>query len=45
MFEYETVMQTREEVEGLPNCREFSRPLSRLYQAMQTQEKSFLFLL
>ena len=38
-------MQTREEVEDLHNCREFSQPLSCLYQAMQTQEKSFLLLL
>ena len=38
-------MQTRDEVEGLPNCREFFQPLSCLYQAMQTQEKSFLLLL
>ena len=33
-------MQTRDEVEGLHNCREFSQPLECLYQAMQTQEKS-----
>ena len=38
-------MQTREEVEGLHNCREFSQPLECLHQAMQTQEKSFLLLL
>ena len=37
-------MQTRDEVEGLHNCREFSQPLSCLYQAMQTQEKRFLLL-
>ena len=43
--EFETVMQTRDEVEGLHNCREFSQPLEWLYQAMQTQEKSFLLLL
>ena len=43
--EFETVMQTRDEVEGLHNCREFSRPLECLYQVMQTQEKSFLLLL
>ena len=30
----ETVMQTRDEVEGLHNCRVFSQPLSCLYQAM-----------
>ena len=29
---------TRDEVEGLHNCREFSQPLKCLYQAMQTQE-------
>ena len=34
-------MQTRDEVEGLRNCREFSQPLECLYQAMQTQEKKF----
>ena len=38
-------MQTRDEVLGLHNCREFSQPLKCLYQAMQTQEKSFLLLL
>ena len=43
--EFETFMQTRDEVEGLHNCREFSQPLECLYQAMQTQEKSFLLLL
>ena len=32
-------MQTRDEVEGLHNCREFSQPLECLYQVMQTQEK------
>ena len=32
-------MQTRDEVEGLHNCREFSQPLECLYQAMETQEK------
>ena len=32
-------------VSGLHNCREFSQRLECLYQAMQTQEKSFLFLL
>ena len=35
-------MRTREKVEGLHNCREFSQPLECLYQDMQTQEKSFL---
>ena len=39
--EFETVMQTRDEVEGLHNCREFSQPLECLYQAMQIQEKVF----
>ena len=38
-------MQTRDEVEGLHNCREFSQPLECLYQDMQTQEKKFLLLL
>ena len=43
--EFETVMQTRDELEGLHNRREFSQRLECLYQAMQTQEKSFLLLL
>ena len=43
--EFETVMQTRDEVEGLHNSREFSQSLVCLYQAMQTQEKCFLLLL
>ena len=43
--EFSTVMQTRDEVEGLHNCREFSQPLECLYQDMQTKEKSFLLLL
>ena len=43
--EFETVMQTRDEVEGLHNCREFSQLLECLYEGMQTQEKSFLLLL
>ena len=34
-------MQTRDEVEGLHNCLEFSEPLECLYQATQTQEKNF----
>ena len=34
-------MQTQDEVEGLQNCLEYSQPLECLYQAMQTQEKSF----
>ena len=34
-------MQTRDEVEGLHNRREFSQRLECLYQAMQTQEKVF----
>ena len=38
-------MQTRDKVEDLYNCREFSQRLECLYQAMQTQEKSFLLLL
>ena len=42
-------MQTRDEVEheveGLHNRREFSQRLECLYQAMQTQGKSFLLLL
>ena len=45
MGEFETVMQTRDEVEGVDNCREFYQPLECLYQAMQTPEKSFLLLL
>ena len=31
-------MQTRDGGEGLHNCREFSQPLSCLYQAMQTRK-------
>ena len=34
-------MQTRDEVESLQNCLEFSQALECLYQAMQTEEKSF----
>ena len=37
-------MQIRDEVEGLQNCLEFFQPLECLYQAMQTQEESFLLL-
>ena len=39
------VCKTRDEVKRLHNCQEFSQPLECLYQAMQTQEKSFLLLL
>ena len=42
--EFETVMQTRDEVEGLHYCREFSQRLECLHQATQTQAKSFLLL-
>ena len=38
-------MQTRDEVEGLNNFREFSQSLECLYQAMKTPEKSVLLLL
>ena len=38
---FETVTQTRDEVEGLRNCREFSQLLECLYQDMQTQEFTF----
>ena len=34
-------MQIRDKVKGLKNCREFSQPRECLYQAMQTQEKTF----
>ena len=34
-------MQTRDEVEGLHNCLEFSQPVGCLYQEMQTWEKKF----
>ena len=34
-------MQTLNVVSGLHNRLEFSQPLECLYQAMQTQEKSF----
>ena len=40
-----TVMQTRDEVQGLYNCGEFSQPLKCLYQAMQTQKKTFLLVI
>ena len=42
--EFETVMQTRDEFERLHNSQEFAQPPSRLYQAIQIQEKSVLFL-
>ena len=32
------IKQTRDEVESLHNCLEFSQPLSCLYQAMQTRK-------
>ena len=32
MGEFETVMQTQDEVEGFQNCREFSQPLECLNQ-------------
>ena len=41
----DSYMQTRDEVEGFHNCREFSQPFECLYQAMQIQEKSFLLVL
>ena len=41
LAEFQTVMQTRNELEGLHNCREFSLRLECLYQAMQTQERVF----
>ena len=34
-------MQTRDEVGGFHNGREFPQPLECLYQDMQTQEKKF----
>ena len=40
--EFSTVMQTRDEVEDLHNCLEFSQPLSCLYQAMQTRKAFFI---
>ena len=43
--EFETVMQTGDEVKGLHKWREFSQPLECLYQEIQTQEKRFLLLL
>ena len=45
MGEFETVMQTWDEVKGLHNRREFSQRLKCWYHAMQAQEKSFLLLL
>ena len=38
-------MQTRDEVEGLHNCLEFSQPLSCLYQAIQTRKNVFYCLI
>ena len=43
--EFETVIQTLYFISGLHNSGEFSQDLECLYQAMQTQEKSFLLLL
>ena len=37
-------MQTVDFVSGLHNCQEFFQLLECLYQAKQTQEKSFLLL-
>ena len=37
-----TFMQTRDDVEVLHKCLEFSQPLECLCQAIQTQEKRFL---
>ena len=34
-------MQTRDEVEGLHNCQEFSQPLKCLYQANANTGKKF----
>ena len=38
MREFSTVNQTLDFVSGLPNCLEFSQPLSCLYQATQTRK-------
>ena len=43
--EFETVMQPEMRRECLHNYHEFSQRLECLYQAMQTQKKSFLLLL
>ena len=43
--EFETVMQPEMKWECLHNYHEFSQRLECLYQAMQTQKKSFLLLL
>ena len=40
---FETVMQTRDEVAGLHNCREFSQRLECLCQVMQTQKKKVFY--
>ena len=42
--EFSTVMQTRDEVEGLHNCLEFSQPLSCLYQAKTPEEGVFPYI-
>ena len=43
MGEFETVMQTQDEVEGLHNCLEFSNP-SRVYIRLCKHGKCFLLL-
>ena len=43
--EFEIVIQTQDEVEGLYNCRECSQSIECLYQALPIQKKSFLLLL
>ena len=41
--EFETVMQTRDEVKGLHNCREFSQCLECLYQAICKHRKKVFY--
>ena len=40
MGEFETIIQTREAVEGLHNVREFSQPHEDLYEVMYKRKKS-----
>ena len=43
--EFSTVMQTRDEVEGLHNCLEFCQPLSCLYQAIYANTANVFYCL
>ena len=45
MGQFETVMQTRDEVEGLNNCLEFSQPLSRVYIRLYANTENVFYCL